>query len=405
MQLSVTQVLSPSACLHQQGTEPIVVGGRVIWVDHEQLILADAFGQVSLSVAQPLAFGQTTIGDLIVAVVQRRHTSFTLLNVKHHMPCPEPDGRSEFGRRALSPRGRHLAARSRAKQAVRRYFENQHFIEVDTPSAVICPGLDAFVSSWGRLTLGQDERFLITSPEFHMKRLLSAGFSQIYQICHCFRAEEHGSWHEPEFMMLEWYRAFSDWNDTMRDTEQLMRLVAGEIGDETVQRELEAPFERVTVSQAFAEYCGVSDVFSLAQYDEASYFQLFVEDVEPKLAAHPRPIFLTHYPVSQAALARPCSDEPRAAERYELYFRGQELCNGFSELTDETVQRERFMNELDRRRTSREALYPIDEAFMSALGQGMPPASGNALGFDRMVATILDLDRLDSVLSFSYQER
>ena len=401
----MTQVLSPSECRDHQETGPVLVGGRVIWVDHEQLVVADALGHLSLAINQPLVLGSDAVGDLVVALVERASESFVLLSVEQHFPYPEPDGKSEFGRRGLSSRGRHLAARSQAKQAVRSYFESEQFVEVDTPTAVICPGLDAFVSSWGGLKLQHDERFLVTSPELHMKRLLSAGLPKIYQLCHCFRAEEHGSWHEPEFMMLEWYRAFSDWNDTMNDTEALMRCVASVIGDNVTQRTLEQPFERLTVSEAFATFCGIPDVFALAEHDEAAYFQLFVEKVEPRLATYSRPVFLTHYPLSQAALARPCSSESRAAERYELYFRGRELCNGFSELTDATAQRQRFVNELNRRNTTGEPVYPIDEAFINALRQGMPPASGNALGFDRMVATILGEDRLDAVLAFSYEER
>lgn len=400
----MTQILSPGECRNHQDKGPLVVGGRVIWVEHERLVLADALGQLSVAIHPPLVLDSASVGDLIVALVQRVGASFVLLSIEQHFPHPEPTGRSEFGRRAFSSRGRHLAARSQAKRAVRGYFEAERFVEVDTPTAVVCPGLDAFVSSWSGLKLKHDERFLITSPEFHMKRLLSAGLPKLYQLCHCFRAEEHGNWHEPEFMMLEWYRAFSDWHDTMSDTEEIMRSVASVIGDEFTQRALEQPFERLSVSEAFANFCGIADVFTLAKDNESAYFELFIEQVEPRLAAYSRPIFLTHYPLSQAALARPCVAEPRAAERYELYFRGQELCNGFSELTDAAVQRQRFLNELERRSTSGEALYPLDEAFLHALHEGMPPASGNALGFDRMVATILGEDRLDAVLAFSYQE-
>jgi len=237
-----------------------------------------------------------------------------------------------------------------------------------------------------------------------MKRLLASGLPNIYQLSHCFRAEELGAWHQPEFMMLEWYRAFSDWEATMSDTEEVLRASAQAIAHESTQQLLESPFERITVSEAFATFGGEPDALDLAQVDENRYFEVLVDRVEPALSCYPRPLFLTHYPITQAALAKPSARDPQAAERYELYFRGQELCNGYTELTDAQVQRERFTQELARRTRTGEPLYPIDERFMSALREGLPPCSGNALGFDRMVATLLDLQRLGSVMAFTDDE-
>lgn len=380
------------------------LGGRVVYVDARQLVIADAFSQAALWLSPELAT-QVEAGDLIVVSVQAREHELAAVHVDWRSAHDEPTQTSEFGRVTLASRGAGLAGRSKAKRVIHRYFEEQGFVEVDTPGLARCPGLDAHVNSWRGVRRSDHELFLITSPELHMKRLLSAGLPRIYQICRCFRAEEHGPWHEPEFTMLEWYRAFADWESTLLDTEAIMRRAAEVISDESTRRLLEAPFERITVRDAFASFGGISDALDLANTNEELYYRTMVEHVEPALSVFPRPIFLTHYPLVQAGLARACSDEPRAAERYELYFRGRELCNGFSELTDAVEQRRRFLEELERRSRAAEPTYPIDETFLSALAQGLPPCSGNALGFDRMVAVLQDAGSLRSVFAFTDDER
>jgi elongation factor P--(R)-beta-lysine ligase len=145
------------------------------------------------------------------------------------------------------------------------------------------------------------------------------------------------------------------------------------------------PFERITVRQAFERYAGIKDAAKLAARDEDRYFELLVSKVEPALAELPRPVFLTHYPISQAALSRPHPDDPSVAERAELYFGGVELCNAYGELTDAVVQRRRMVHEAKRRKAARRAVYPLDEPFLASLVEGMPPSAGNALGFDRLV--------------------
>lgn len=379
------------------------IGGRVVYKDAINLVLADAYRQLTLHVGSTSV--ATSPGDLLVVTARVAHGQLELLDVVAHQACPEPTRSSEFSARALSPRGAHLHARSRAKRAVHDYFESQHFVEVDTPSVVPSPGLDAHVSSFGAVPYKERSLFLITSPEFHMKRLLSAGMPRIYQICHCFRAEEQGPWHEPEFTMVEWYRAFATWQDTMADTEALMRGVADVIASDEIRRLLEAPFERMSVTDAFATFAGTASALDLAESDEQRYFQILVDLVEPALARLPRPVFLTHYPTSQSGLALACPDDERSAQRYELYFRGLELCNGFSELTDAIAQRRRFESELERRTRTGEPAYPIDEQFLAALAQGVPPSSGNALGFDRLVAALLDVEHLESVSCFTDRER
>jgi lysyl-tRNA synthetase class 2 len=160
------------------------------------------------------------------------------------------------------------------------------------------------------------------------------------------------------------------------------------------------PFARLSVSAAFKRYAGVTDALALAQEDEARYFELMIERVEPALARRKKPVFLIDYPISQAALARPSPNNPRAAERFELYLGGVELCNGFSELTDPAEQRLRFDAELRCRQAAGQPEYPLDDRLLTALAEGMPPSGGNALGLDRLVMLALGADSIAEVMAF-----
>ncbi|MEZ4226313.1 MAG: amino acid--tRNA ligase-related protein [Polyangiaceae bacterium] len=164
--------------------------------------------------------------------------------------------------------------------------------------------------------------------------------------------------------------------------------------------DLEPPFERMSVREAFRLYADIADAADLAAEDESLYFQIFVDRVEPALARIDRPLFLQEFPASQAALARLSSTDPTVAERFELMIGGIELCNGFVELTDATEQRARFAQELQRRRARGQPTPPTDERFLSALAAGMPPAAGNAVGVDRVIALCLGQARIDQVMAF-----
>jgi elongation factor P--(R)-beta-lysine ligase len=287
--------------------------------------------------------------------------------------------------------------RHRARKAARSFFEERGFQEVDTPSLVVCPGLDAHVHSLGRVEVLGEARYLITSPEFHMKRLLVAGLERIYQFAHCFRAEELGTWHEPEFLMLEWYRVGANFDALLEETEELVRRISLEVApsgrlvraDSGHEADVRLPFLHLELGEAFRTYANVTDVRELAQDEPEQYFQILVDKIEPALASLGRPVFLKHYPISQAGLARAVPSAPGYAERFELYAAGIELCNGFGELTEPVEQRRRFEQELERRRGASEPTYPIDEEFLSALERGLPEAAGNALGFDRLLALCL----------------
>lgn len=330
-------------------------------------------------------------------------------------PGREPDAASEQARLGWSGRGRGLRARNTALRAIREYFHEQAFVEVETPTLAPCPGLDAHVHSWGSVERGDRRDWLVTSPELHLKRLVVGGMPRVFEVARCFRAEELGPWHEPEFTLLEWYRAFADFTAVLADTEQLVARVALAVGGkhELLRQtasgprpiDVTPPFERLTLREAFARFARIDDAVALAQRDETRYFEILVNEVEPGLAAENRPVFLTHYPATQAGLARLCPDDRSVAERFELYVGGVELCNGFGELTDPTEQRRRFEAERARRSAAGEPVYPIDEVFLRALEEGLPPTAGNALGFDRLVTLALGYEAVARVRAFAAAER
>jgi lysyl-tRNA synthetase class 2 len=290
---------------------------------------------------------------------------------------------------------------------------------VETPLVVPSPGLDVHLDA-PRVHTKAGERYLITSPEYQMKRLLSGGLERIYQIGKCFRNDEVGERHQPEFTMLEWYRAFAGMEEVMRDTEELVAHVARAarrrwhdddlheperaflyLQDGDIKVDVTPPWPRLTVREAFDRYAGMS--MDEALRDEERFYRLLVERVEPALAALGA-VFLCEYPVSQASLARKKPGDPSVAERFEAYVAGVELCNGFGELTDPIEQRARLERDQDERRARDLPVYPIDEAFLAALEQGMPPSGGNALGLDRLVMLTLGATHIEDVLAIPASE-
>jgi lysyl-tRNA synthetase class 2 len=367
--------------------------------------MADAFGAVGLrfpgSAPEPPTLSP---GDLLVVEARRRRGHLELCRIVEHHPEPLPDARGEFARLAWDGTGRLLEARAAAFREIRRYFATEGFLEIDTPVRVLVPGSDPHVTA---LSVSPPQGgWLITSPEHHMKRLLTGGVPRLFQLARASRAEELGPWHEPEFVLLEWYRAFAEPEQVMRDTERVMCRVFDSLEGhrpKRLARRFEAPFERIAVADAFARWASVRDVFALASGDEARYFELFVGRVEPELARLPRPVFLVDFPLTHAALARASPREPRAADRFELYFRGVELCNGYGELTDPDELVRRHTVETERRAAAGEPVYPLDERLVAALREGMPPASGNALGVDRLIALSCNRTDIAATLPFPAQ--
>ena len=364
--------------------ENVRVAGRVFHVEDKLLVLADAFARVTVELSRP---GLAEPGDLVVVRGLPRGKRLLKGRLLSRTPCPTPAASGEFFRAVFAGEAERQRDTARAAAATRAFFAARDFVEATTPLRVPAPGVDFHVDA-----VEASGQYLITSPELHMKRLLVGGMPRIFQLARVARADEIGPLHAPEFTMLEWYRAFAELEDVLRDTEELVRSIVRSLaGEDTVfvlgkrKVTVDEPFQRLTVRQAFQRFAAVEDAAELAAKDENRYFELLVSKVEPALAELPRPVFLTHYPISQAALSRPHASDPSVAERAELYFGGVELCNAYGELTDPVEQRRRFVEEAERRRALGRVVYPIDEAFLASLVEGMPPSAGNALGFDRLV--------------------
>lgn len=302
---------------------------------------------------------------------------------------------------------KRLQERARLAREVRAFFDARGFFEVTTPVMVPSPGLDVHLDAFEVLDGDRGApRWLITSPEYQMKRLLSQGAERIYQLASCFRRGESGERHNPEFTMLEWYRANSDVVDVMGDTEQLVARATGgtvRLGDRAI--DTHPPFERLTVSDAFARFASwtADATVEAAAHDEDLYFRTLVEQVEPALERLDHAVFLVDFPASQASLARIKSGDPRFAERFELYVAGVELCNGFGELVDPLEQRARLVHDQHLRRERGLPQYPIDERFVESLAN-VPPSAGNALGFDRLVGLACGTTEIRNVVSFMNDE-
>lgn len=316
------------------------------------------------------------------------------------------DDRGEHGTRRQGAGGRRLEIlrqRHRILRAIRGFFDGRGFVEVETPAMVPSPGLDVHLDAF-EVHGGKAPRYLHTSPEYQMKRLVAEGVVPIYQLCKAFRRDERGSNHNPEFTILEWYRRGTVCEDLMEDTEALLRHVAHELhgapqlpGVGAGGIDLSSPFERLTVRDAFRRYADVEvdDVLP----DEERFFRLFVDRVEPELGRG-RPTFLYRYPASMASLARLCDDDPGVAERMEAYVDGIELCNGFGELTDPVLQRQRLLEDQRRRNELGRPVYPLDEAFLQSV-HALPECVGNAVGVDRLIMLALGIPHIDDVLSFN----
>jgi len=293
-----------------------------------------------------------------------------------------------------------LRLRHRVQHALRSFFELADYLEVETPVRIPAPAPEAYIDPEPA-----GEAFLQTSPELSMKRLLAAGYPRLFQICRCFRRSERGRRHLPEFTLLEWYTAHRDYRDMMDQTEALLKHVArsldcdGTLVFQGQGIDLRRPFQRMTVDDAFRTFaaCTPEEALAAGRFDE-----IVGVTIEPHLGWE-RPVFLYDYPAECAALARLKPDMPTRAERFELYIGGIELCNGFSELNDSKEQRRRFLDELQARQQAGRPTTPLPERFLTALDQ-MPPATGNALGVDRLVMLFADTLTIDDVTAFVPEE-
>jgi lysyl-tRNA synthetase class 2 len=339
-----------------------------------------------------------------------------------HLPPPF------WSRERHAARRPRLIARARIAAVVRQWFDAKGFVEVDPAALQASPGNEIHMHGLRADLVAPDgtacEAWLHTSPEFAMKKLIAAGETQIFALTHVFRNRERTALHAPEFAMLEWYRVGAPLTKIMDDCGALVALAAHVAGAKTfAYRGREAspfePPERLTVREAFLRHAGVDlyhslplkgepDAKRLAQEAEAAglrvapddtwsdvFSRLLSERVEPNLGLG-APTILHAYPVTEAALARASAEDPRVAERFELYCCGVELANAFHELTDAAEQRRRFEADMAEQRRLYGASHPIDEDFLAAVA-AMPDASGAALGFDRLVMLATGAERVEDV--------
>ncbi len=322
-----------------------------------------------------------------------------------------------------------LLARARALAAWRAEFAARDFIEVDTAALQVSPGAGAHIGALAARLRGPDGRpqtlYLHTSPEFACKKLLAAGERRLFTLAHVFRDGERGPLHHPEFTLLEWYRVGEPYATLIEDCAWIVAAAARAAGTRRLvwrAREVD-PFaapQILGVREAFLRHAGV-DLFATMDGDgtpdaaalrEAArradfatapddawsdvFSKLLVARVEPRLGIG-RMTALVDYPACEAALARRSAEDPRVSERFELYACGVELANGFGELTDAVEQRRRFESEMNLCEARYGERYPIDEDFLAALGR-MPPASGIALGVDRLVMLATGAPRIEAVI-------
>lgn len=351
----------------------------------------------------------------------------------------------------------HFLMREQVLDGIRSFFKGKGFHEVETPQLVRYPGTEPFLEVFQtklQTAEGQSQTgYLITSPEYAMKKLLSAGMGNIFQICKAFRnGEGLSSRHNPEFTILEWYRVDADYTDVMKDCEEmiLFLLNIANVGlknnnwipDQVppIRRasrdgnhrnllfyqgrdyDLTSPWPRISVAQAFQKYAQVDTKTLLDeqkllqvgkdkgyQVDENTtweqiYNQIFANEIEPELAKLNTPMIVYDYPVSQAALSRKKKSDPRFAERFEFYIAGLEIGNAFSELNDAVEQEARIDVDLLQRDKLGKVKYGKDQDFVEALREGMPESAGIAVGVDRLVMLLSNSENISETLFFPAKE-
>lgn len=357
--------------------------------------------------------------------------------------------------RSDESRKNNFILRAKILTLIRDFFIKEGFLEVETPSLVRLPGMEPHLDPVGvtlRTARGRRDGYLITSPEYAMKKILAAGFPKIFQICKSFRGgEEMDSLHNLEFTILEWYRANADYRDIMSDVENLFIYILRDLrvaerakqenkktrkqknkfenfppkADAPLAKkikyrgkviDLSKPWPRLTVKDAFGEYAGIDldkafgrpSMAGIARkkgyvikkndgFDDI-FFKIFLSEIEPNLGRG-RPTILYDWPAEMAALSRKKKDNLRYAERFEVYIGGLELGNAFSELVDSDEQRERLTEERKLRKKLGKEIYDIDEDFLRAL-KDMPPSGGIAMGVDRIAMLFADARSIEEIIFF-----
>lgn len=323
--------------------------------------------------------------------------------------------------------------REQVIDGIRQFFKSQSFHEVETPLLVERPSTETYLEFFEtelELASGLTKRgFLITSPEYAMKKLLAAGMTHIFQLTKSFRnGEGLSSRHNPEFLILEWYRTEADYTHIMSDCEVLLVHLVTQTRGLTNGKakiiyqgrdyDLTPPWPRISVPEAFERYAQISleelldeqlllkvaakKGYQIAESTtwEEVYNQIFLNEIDPKLAEFNTPVILYDYPVSQAALSRRKDSDPRLAERFEFYLAGIELGNAFSELIDPQEQQKRLKEDLKFRKEIGRKSYDLDEDFIDALKEGLPPTGGIAVGVDRLIMLLADVPSIHDTMFF-----
>ncbi|MCX6737007.1 MAG: EF-P lysine aminoacylase EpmA [Candidatus Parcubacteria bacterium] len=318
--------------------------------------------------------------------------------------------------------------RAEINDYIRSFFKVRGFLEAQTPILVECAGQEPYLNPFqtefydekGKSYLG----YLITSPEYSLKKMLCAGFDKVFELARVFRSDESfGPNHNPEFTMLEWYRSHSNYYQIMLDLEQLVFEVNKKINKskylvyENNKIDLSLPWPKMTVKQAFKKYAhldldqcknlknfkklAIQKDFTIDIQDnwDDVFYKVFLNAIEPRLPKD-RPMIIYEYPLHQASLAKRKNKKSFYAERFEAYIGGMELANAFSELTDYKEQYKRFKEEQDVREKLNKKIIPIDNDFINALKSKMPDSGGIALGVDRLQMLILNINDINDLLMF-----
>ncbi len=423
--------------------EPPVLAGRLVrW----ELLLNKTFAGTLQDDSGILAFEtdkktdfqteQSSLrpGDIVEIVFDRRDGKFVAQSLRRlvptHVDWHTLHPKTVNWKRAIISKEQKslLEKRSNLIQRIRSFFLERGFLEIDAPTLVHYPGqephLEPFQTWHGSVRREATPLYLQTSPEFSMKKLLASGFEKIFYLGHSFRNEPVSNLHQPEFLMLEWYRAYANYTDIMADCEELLRFLVEflyskqsiSFGSESL--DFSKPFHRLTVVQALKEFSQIDyeSIREPADFARAArrkgyrtvgnswawddiFFKIFLNEIEPKLG-NPIPTFLTEYPISMGALAHRIETKPDFVERFELYVSGIELANAFTELNDPEEQVARFLEDQSVRKKTGKESFPIDPDFVEALRIGMPPAAGIALGVDRLLMILLDQPSIESVIYF-----
>ncbi|MDH5532847.1 MAG: EF-P lysine aminoacylase EpmA [Candidatus Pacebacteria bacterium] len=323
--------------------------------------------------------------------------------------------------------------REKVIDGIRDFFKSNDFHEVETPMMVKYPGTEPFLEvfetelKWANGK--RQQAFMLTSPEFAMKKLLVAGFENIFQVCKSFRnGEGISSRHNPEFTILEWYRSNASYEEIMQDCQDLMLSLSKRVNGSDIleyqgkKYDLSKDWVKISVAEAFEKWVGV-DIDGLLdrnkmierakqegyQVDDKTtweevYNQLFLNLIESQLVNYDVPVILYDYPASQAAYSKKKQSDPRFAQRFEFYLGGYELGNAFSEENDPKVQEEKFREDLQLRKELGKTDYGMDEDYLDALKEGLPPSGGIAVGVDRLVMLFANTKSIQETMFFPAQE-